>query len=206
MRRRSMRRGTEILQAMILLAGSSTAVFAASPSEILDLAVVSPQDGVYQRVLGSTGSGSFGVPVAGGFDCDGDGHRDTAVAYLTAATTGIDLSGEVDLVFGDGTVGGTLDTAVSSSRILRIRGEGERETTGSEIWMDDVTGDGVGDLLLCRQNYSLYQGRTGAGALTVVVGGAGLRSLAALSVPLDLGAPPRSTQTAPRWVSPAEIS
>jgi hypothetical protein len=178
----------------IVLAGALST--AAQPARTLDLAAVSPGDGVLQRVFGSTGSGSFGVPVAGGHDCDGDGHRDTAIAFLTASTAGPFRSGEVDLVFGDGTLDGSLDTAVDDSRILRILGEGERETAGSEIWMDDVTGDGLGDLLVCRQNYSLLAGRIGAGALTVVVGGPALRAHAATLQPLDLGAPPAGIQLA----------
>ncbi len=55
--------------------------------------------------------------------------------------------------------------------------------------MDDVTGNGVGDLLIARQNYS-PAGRPGAGALTIVVGGQALRDHAATLASLDLRAPP----------------
>jgi len=55
--------------------------------------------------------------------------------------------------------------------------------------MDDVTGDGLGDLLIARQNFSL-PGRTGAGALSIVVGGAALRTIAATRQIVDLAAPP----------------
>ncbi len=81
-------------------------------------------------------------------------------------------------------------------RVLRITGAGFRvlaEMTGSEIWIDDVTGDGLGDLLICRQNYSPAIGfgpRYGAGALTIIVGGPELRTLADRQQVLDLALPP----------------
>ena len=50
----------------------------------IDLATVSTVDGL-RRVYGSTGHGAFGVPVAGGADCDGDGNEDYAMAAIRAA-------------------------------------------------------------------------------------------------------------------------
>jgi hypothetical protein len=99
------------------------------------------------------------------------------------------------LVFGDGTAGGVLDTAQLQERILRIAGAGpspeaNNESTGSEIWMDDVTGDGLGDLLIARQNHSPDASRYGAGALTILVGGPALRSYAATLQYLDLAQDP----------------
>jgi hypothetical protein len=59
--------------------------------------------------------------------------------------------------------------------------------------MDDVTGDGVCDLLIARQNYSEpASARTGAGALTILVGSSILRDLATNGVVLDLASPPAS--------------
>ncbi len=67
------------------------------------------------------------------------------------------------------------------------------EATGSEIWIDDVTGDGLGDLLIGRQNHtpggSEADPRIGAGALSIVVGGAWLRSFSAGLGYLDLRNP-----------------
>jgi len=164
----------------------------AQPAAIFDLAAVSPADGSHTRVLGATGSGTFGVPVAGGGDVDGDRRADVAVAYLTASPLGRTFAGEVDLVLGTGAIGGTLDTAVASASVLRIFGAGERETAGSEVWIDDVTGDGLADLLVCRQNFSRHAGRIGAGALTILSGGSHLRNRAASLSPLDLRNPPAS--------------
>ena len=160
------------------------------PAHSLDLAAVSVETGGLRRVHGSTGDGSSGVPVAGGHDCDGDGFRDYAFAAMRASPLGRTGAGEVALVFGDGTVQGAIDTAGLQAGVLKIAGEGTSEAAGSEIWMDDVTGDGYGDLLIARQNYRPDIARPGAGALTVVVGGPALRAHAATLQYLDLAAPP----------------
>ncbi|MCH9648646.1 MAG: integrin alpha [Deltaproteobacteria bacterium] len=162
----------------------------AQPDLTVDLAEVSEDDGVLRRIYGSGGSGRLGVPVAGGADLDGDGHADYAIGYMTVEALGRVRAGEVDLMFGDGSIIGSVDTAAADPNVLRFVGAGPRETAGSEIWIDDVTGDGLGDLLICRQNYSLPEGRIGAGALTIVAGGAELRAQAASLTTVDLLAPP----------------
>ncbi len=154
----------------------------------VDLAQLTDSDGLF-RAQGSVGQGIYGVPVAGGHDVDGDGMLDAAFAAMIASPLGRQEAGQVHVVFGDGTVAGTLDTAVPQPRLLDVYGDLVREHLGSEIWMDDVTGDGLGDLLLCRQDFGT-PGRIGAGALTIVVGGPALRTLAQTSGSLDLRAPP----------------
>ena len=165
--------------------GSGSSRSSVSP---LDLATVSTD---LIRVHGSTGNGSVGVPVAGGHDIDGDSHRDIAFAAMRATASGRVEAGEVFLVFGDGTIGGPpLDTGVPDARILHFLGSAAYENTGSEIWMDDVTGDGVGDLLIASQNYDASEARVGVGSVSIVVGGPVLRTHAASEVPIDLAAPP----------------
>jgi hypothetical protein len=146
--------------------------------------------GVLMRVYGhgSENGGAAGVPVAGGFDCDDDGFVDMAFAQIKGDPLGRTNAGEVTLVFGDGTVGSTLDSASSDPRILRILGDQTNEITGAEIWMDDVTGDGLGDLLIGRQNHTPAAGREGAGALTILIGSASLRDHT--STRIDLRSPP----------------
>ncbi|MCG8588736.1 MAG: hypothetical protein MJE66_05545 [Proteobacteria bacterium] len=141
------------------------------------------------RVLGSVGTGAFGVPVAGGLDSNDDGFPDFAVAAMLADPNGRTDAGLVFLVFGDGTVSGSIDTALASTRVLEIWGAATSEHTGSEIWLDDVTGDGLADLLIARQDHTPSAGRSGAGALSIVVGGEGLSDLADALAPLDLAAP-----------------
>lgn len=183
------RRLTLVISCIVL---SLPLAVGAQPTMVVDLATSSTDEPTLRRIYGSDGTGQFGLPVAGGFDTDGDGFTDYAVGFMTVHSMGRELSGEVDLVFGDGTTQGVLDTAVDDPRILRFAGAGIRETAGSEIWMDDVTGDGLGDLLICRQNFSPAAGREGAGALTIVVGGAALRTQAATLATVDLLAPPAS--------------
>ena len=50
----------------------------AAPFAEIDLNTVTTEQGVLQRIYGSDGDGSFGVPVTGGFDMDGDTHNDYA--------------------------------------------------------------------------------------------------------------------------------
>lgn len=180
-------------------------------SLIFDLADSSPAKG-FTRVFGhgSPGDGRFGVPVCGGYDVDGDGFNDYAFAQFLSDPLGRTDAGVVTLVFGDGRVvetsgGGATrriekDTQSPTPDILHIAGGVAFETTGSEIWMDDVNGDGLGDLLIARQNYSpslTNRARPGAGALTVVFGSSALRDLAGANRGterngLDLGSVPSS--------------
>jgi hypothetical protein len=156
------------------------------------LAQFAPADGLHRRVLGSVGDGSFGVPVAGGFDMDRDGQADYAFAAMRASPQGRNNAGEVFLIFGDGSIAGQLDTAQPDPRVLRIHGDQVQENAGSEIWMADVTGDGYGELIICRQNYTPDGNRIGAGALTLIGASAALRTMAANGEALDLRAPPEN--------------
>jgi hypothetical protein len=165
---------------------------AAQPVGTTDLMEVSPQDGLYRRLLGSVGNGSSGVPVAGGFDMDKDGDMDYAMAAMRASPQGRFSAGQVFLVFGDGQAVGVVDTAGADPRVLKIHGDQVQENAGSEIWMADVTGDGFGELLICRQNYSPDQNRIGAGALTMIFADEALRTMAADGQVLDLRSPPEN--------------
>ena len=159
----------------------------------IDLNKVEPNSGALTRIYGSTGDGRKGVPVAGGFDCDNDGLLDTAFAAIQASPLGRQRAGEVALVFGNGRIGGEIDSAGFCSDVLKIAGVQPFEVAGAEIWIDDVTGDGLGDLLICRQNHTPRSGRPGAGALSIVVGGPELRAQASALEYLDLSAPAPTT-------------
>lgn len=177
---------------ILALAAVLNSPLQAQPVGTLDLATVGTKDGGLQRVFGSGGQGNFGVPLAGGHDVDGDGYRDYALAAMRAGPQGRTDAGEVYLIFGTGEIEGTLDTGVFEPRILHVIGDQVQENAGSELWMADVTGDGLGDLLICRQNFTPDSGRVGAGALTVLVGNAELRSMAGAGETLDLRNPPES--------------
>jgi hypothetical protein len=165
----------------------------AQPAYTLDLAQVFDGDPRLFRLLGSVGEGAWGVPVAGGFDMDGDSKAEFAMAAFTASPSGRTSAGQVFLVFGDGTTSGKIDTLNTHSRVLRIYGDQVSEHAGSELWMADVTGDDLGDLIICRQDYS-PAGRIGAGALTLIPGQAQLRTMATAGDVLDLQSPPPGLQ------------
>lgn len=159
-------------------------------NESLDIAGLATGNG-FLRVSGSASTGRFGVPVAGGVDCDGDGNADFAMSGMQASPLGRDRAGQVSLIFGNGQIEQNFDTAQANANVLVIAGAGAQEATGGEIWMDDVTGDGLGDLIIGRPNFrAALPDRIGAGALTIVVGGQGLRDLASNNVLLDLASPP----------------
>lgn len=157
---------------------------------VFDLNAVGDEAEKVTRILGSTGNGAAGVPVTGGYDMDGDGFNDGAFAAIQASPLGRTGAGEVALVFGDGTIGGSFDTQGFNNGVLKIAGDQDFEVTGAEIWVGDITGDGIGDLLIGRQNFTPETGREGAGALTIIVGGPELRTQANLLDYLDLRSPP----------------
>jgi len=140
---------------------------------------------------GAAGDGRFGMPVAGGHDLDGDGHLDFARANMLDSPLGRTRAGSVQVIFGNSQIAQGIDLAVANTRVLSILGDGVQEATGGEIWMADLTGDGVGDLIIGRPNFRASSpDRIGAGALTIIVGGPALRTLATNGAPLDLRSPP----------------
>jgi hypothetical protein len=174
----------------ILLLLSLTFTLEAQPVGTTELANITPSDGLYLRLLGSVGEGNSGVPVAGGFDMDKDGKNDYAMAAMKASPQGRSRAGQIFLVFGDNTTTGIVDTALDDPRVLEIHGAQVQENAGSEIWMADVTGNGYGDLIICRQNYSPDENRIGAGALTLIFADEAFRTMAAEGAILDLQDPP----------------
>jgi len=186
---------------LLLYLGSVAFAFAADPSFIFDLKTKTTAPDVLTRVYGRglDDDGAKGVPIAGGYDCNGDGHLDYAFAQIQGDPLGRIGVGEVTLVFGDGTIGGSIDSAIFQSRILRIAGSQNNETTGDEIWMGDVNGDGLGDLLIGRQNHSPSPSRRGAGALSIVFGNPQLQTQAESLSYLDLGNPPNGIQVITFW-------
>ena len=167
------------------------AFLCAQAQRIVDIRSLDPGRDELIRVYGSVGQGNLGLPVAGPGDVDGDGYPDLGVAFMLASPLGRSGAGEVNLVFGKGHIGWSVDTSQSQASFLRIAGDVQREAAGNEIWIDDVTGDGIADLLIGRQNFSPGgAGRIGAGALTVLVGGPEVRAFAAQLEFLDLRNPP----------------
>ncbi|MGF1572475.1 MAG: FG-GAP repeat protein [Sumerlaeia bacterium] len=149
----------------------------AQAAKVVDLLNLSTDNEGIMRVYGAEGNGNFGVPVTGGTDFDGDGNMDLAVGYFTVTANGQSAAGKVHVILGGPTITGSVDLASTTDQFLTFEGTQFREALGSEVWMRDVTGDGIGDLLICRQNYTPNLGREGAGALTIIPGGPAVRSL-----------------------------
>lgn len=125
---------------------------------------------------------------------DGDTHNDYAFSAMIASPLGRNQAGTIFLVFGDGTIGGAIDTSVSHPRVLPIHGAAAGEHAGSEIWMARVTesrspaDNPLGDLMICRQDYS-KGASIGAGAMTIIPGQAMLKVMAqTANAEIDLAA------------------
>ncbi len=114
-----------------------TSAVLAQPARVIDLATFGTPAGELTRIFGSSqvvsgdpASGAFGVPVAGGGDLDDDGFQDFAFASLQADPLGRVGAGEILVVFGDGTFGGTMTTAGFSADLLKIAGQHAGEVAG----------------------------------------------------------------------------
>lgn len=151
----------------------------AQPAKTIDLLDIDPAatPGFY-KVFGAEGDGQYGVPMTGGEDMDGDGNKDIAIGYFTVPFGGVQEAGKAVVVLGKGPIIGSVDLAAQTDSFVSFSGFQQIENLGSEIWMRDVTGDGLGDLLICRQNYTPETNRLAAGALTIIPGNANFRTLA----------------------------
>lgn len=163
---------------------------AGPPALLIDLAALGGAQTGITRVYGSTGSGQYGVPVCGGFDCNGDGFKDAAFSQMVADPLGRIDAGMVTLMFLNGHFGTNINTAGFTNTVLKIIGDANQEITGSEIWMDDINADGLGDLLIGRQNFTPAPGRDGAGAVSIILGTTNLSNAAAALNYFDLRNPP----------------
>ncbi|MCP3917546.1 MAG: hypothetical protein GY711_18535 [bacterium] len=184
------------LGALAFLSLAATAALADGPANQIDLANLTAGVDPLTRINGfDQDLGDRGVPVAAGGDIDGDGFEDFAVGYFLSDPLGRTDAGEVELIFGNGAIADNIDLTVNHPRVLRIIGSGNlnaREGAGSEIWMGEITGDNLYDLIICRQNYSINAGgqRLGAGSVAVIVGSPMLKTLAASNTTIDLASPP----------------
>ncbi|MBI1292325.1 hypothetical protein GC173_13980 [bacterium] len=103
-----------------------------------------PTSSIY---MNSANGGQLGTPLQAA-DFNGDGFMDTAVAPFTSSTNGRSRNGQVWVVFGDGTIGATVDVATYTGPRLAIRGVANDALLGVEMSSGDLDGDGYADLIL----------------------------------------------------------
>lgn len=172
---------------LILLIFSAAFSWADPPLAEFDLLTKDTATDGVRRIYGiKDNNGARGVPIAGPADCDGDGFTDYAFGMIQAPALGRSGAGQVVLVFGDGTTSGTINSEFLSTGVLRLAGASTLEVAGSKLTMGDITGDGIAELIIGRQNYLASNGRIGAGAVTILHGSSDLRKWAAGAQLLDL--------------------
>lgn len=115
-------------------------------------------------VQGSSSSHQAGGRMAGGVDLDSDGYGELFVGATSANGGGID-SGEAYLFFGPLT-----GASVMADADLKVVGEFSYDEAGQSLaFAGDVTGDGVGDLLVGSEGYG-DGGYSSRGAVYLVSG------------------------------------
>lgn len=152
--------------------------------KIIDL-VMMIDDVYFFCGFGLVGFGNQGVFVVGGFDVDGDGFFDFVFVVMKVLLKGCLGVGMVYFFFGDGMMSGMFDMFQVQFCFLQIYGDQSWEYLGSEIWIDDVMGDGVGDFLFCWQDF-LFGIWIGVGVFMIFVGGLVLCILVVMSGEIDL--------------------
>lgn len=93
----------------------------------------------------SAGGGQLGVPIQTG-DFNKDGFLDAVGAPFAASTMTRSNNGMVQIIFGDGTIGATINTATYAGPRLEIHGAETNSYFGVELGVADFDGDGFSDI------------------------------------------------------------
>src|SRR5262245_981841 len=176
----------------LLVLGAAWAVHAVAPLARLWLTEDVAQVGQLTVYNSIAGGGQYGMPVEIG-DLNGDGFPDLVLAPMAATSDGgaRDSAGEIYIYPGDGRIEGIIDRAALGEAPpgITIRGAERGDFLGTELFLADVDGDGLKDLLFTAQNYN-----GPAGARREMCGGAfilfGRRDLFVESRVIDMAAPP----------------
>lgn len=119
----------------------------------------------------------LGMPIGCG-DLNGDGFDDPVLAPFygpAGATNNRRAAGKLHIVFGsEGCLDGrTINAASPPPNYVEVWGARPDDFLGNEVSVEDVTGDGIGDLLAGAQNADGFDddtGRTQAGVLYIIKG------------------------------------
>src|SRR5262249_44124651 len=129
------------------------------------------QDGLLVLYGGANRGGDIGLPVAAG-DINGDGRADVAFCEMYASSPdGRKNNGQVNIYLSDGHDTGAVDAAKHPPSIFSLIGKASGDLLGSAVAIGDVTGDGIGDVIVgASLNDGPASARTNAGAVYVVPG------------------------------------
>lgn len=132
--------------------------------------------------------GQRGVPIHPG-DFDNDGNLDVAASPFTASTLSRTQNGTVLIVFGDGTLGQTINMATYTGRVLKIHGAENYSLLGLEMGVGDFDNDGFADLVMGSSHGKFKSIAERAGEAVILYGraewGTTVTSLDIKNLPVD---------------------
>ncbi|MCC6546088.1 FG-GAP repeat protein [Candidatus Sumerlaeota bacterium] len=128
-----------------------------------------PPAGTTGMYFTDANGGQRGVPIHPG-DFDGDGDLDTAVSPFSASTLSRDSNGVVHIIFGDGTLGETINLATYTGRVLTIHGAEDSSLLGLEMGVGDFDKDGYDDLVMGSSHGKFRSVAEQAGEVVVLYG------------------------------------
>ncbi len=132
-------------------------------------------------IYGSDAFDGLGRSVASG-DVNGDGVDDIIVGSLGSGEgNGRPAAGEVHIIFGSSSLGGTIDTA-NGGEDVRIIGADVADDAGTALAVADMNGDGVADLLIGADDAAgPGNARPNAGEIYLILGRASLGGIVDLA-------------------------
>ena len=140
----------------------------------IDLANLNSSIGI--KITGGNAGDQIGTSLVNA-DFDGDGRNDLAIgsSFVDGGSVGLSDSGEVDIVWGRDNLFTTGDITLGNGFTgTRISGGSANDQVGRSLFIYDVDGDGVQDLVIGSPSVDA-SGLVDAGAVYIIWGGAALK-------------------------------